>query len=162
MKPAGVFPAVLTLWATSRERRNPVKPLCEGQHLEQSSAALGQNQPRSREARSVWFGFSILNWGSTFATDTQEQNLAHPPSPHKGAGAALALPKRQCRTALKLGFEAQLASPANTFTPNDPQAFSASPEIPPGTSGVSCWLVPTPRANPARRHLGLCWKTQQQ
>lgn len=107
--------------------------------------------------------------GFGFAADTQKQNLAHPlpPSQQKGdrrMGRAPALPlvlqhprqnvqltqqTFQSRTALKPGMEAQLASPANTSVLKDPQLFSASPEIPPGTSQVSCCLVPVLHAIPA-------------
>lgn len=71
--------------------------------------------------------------------------------------AQLAQQTLQSSTALKSGTEAQLASPANTFMLNDPQLFSASPEISPGTSQVSCCLAPALHAIPAcpQLHAGI-------
>lgn len=80
--------------------------------------------------------------GTAFTTPADER-----------ASAQLAQQTSQSRTALGSAVEAQLPSPANTFTLNDPRLLSASPEISPGTSQVSCWLVPTPHANPARLQL---------
>lgn len=120
------------------------------------------------------FGTGGRRWdsGSSFAADTRKPNLARPlPPPQQkgdgsggGGGRALPLPRRpptdeeahaqltqrtsQSRTALKLGGGGRLASPANTFALNDARLCSASPGIPPGTSQVSCWLVPAPRCQP--------------
>lgn len=104
------------------------------------------------------------------AADTQKQNLARPlpPSPQKGDGRAGSLcfyhsnpelraqrastPPMQAESRAAPRFGTEHRSPARSPAPNA-ELFSASPEPSRGTSRVSCWLAPTPCANPARPQL---------
>lgn len=141
----------------------------EHQHWSQStrrpnSAAVGLAQAHCAGSRAQ------------LAADTQEQNLARPlpPSPQKGDERAESLSHRFChsnpeprahrtqsehttsaarlRAEQPLGLALKHSSPARSSTPNA-ELFSASPETSRGTSRVSCWLAPTPCANPARPQL---------